>query len=198
MSGVITWTDWLAERLRAVGSPYAPFYHGKLETQIQPVQDDDLLDRYGSAWPIVGTVRPVRTVKTTDDGAPIRSNDGIVDFHPELIGCAATSWWNWVDQLTEACFFDFDYGHGGKALDAAGIARVDEWSKRLPYVLNVTSKSGRGRHWLVRLTAPQPAPTRVHHSHNCKRIKAKIDADLGFDLGPSVCSFGTLQYIWSR
>lgn len=49
-----TWTEWLADRLRATKSPYADLYHGGLETQIQPTTDDDDLNRY-TDWHIVGT-----------------------------------------------------------------------------------------------------------------------------------------------
>ncbi|MGD0900306.1 MAG: hypothetical protein ABR915_20940 [Thermoguttaceae bacterium] len=193
------WTAWLAERLREMGSPYAAFYHSGLETQIMPVKDDDLLDDYGRAWPVISDgPRPVRTVVTDKRGKPIRSNDGVVDFHPALIRVAGTSWWNWRAGRTEACYFDFDFGHGGKALDEAGIARVDEWAQRLPCVLSATSKGSRGRHWLVRLADPLPAPTRGDHSFNCRRIKAKVSADLGLDIGKYVCSFGVMQYIWAN
>ena len=195
----LRWTEWLADRLREIGSPYAAFYHSGLETQIVPVEDDDLLDDYRSQWPVISDgPRPIRTVITDKSGKPLRSYDGPVDFHPALILAAGTSWWNWRSGLTEGCFFDFDYGHGGKALDDDGIARVDKWAQRLPYVLNATSKGGKGRHWLVRLADPLPAPTRRDHSFNCRRIKAKIDADLGFDIRKYVCSFGVIQYIWAR
>ena len=195
----LRWTAWLAERLAEIDSPYAAYFHPGLETQIQPVTDDDAIDLYSSQWPILGAgPRPVRTVITDKFGKPIRSNDGVVDYHPRLIAAAGTSWWNWLAGRTEACFFDFDFGHGGKALDEAGIAKVDEWAARLPYVMCATSKGGRGRHWLVRLADPLPAPTRSDHSINCKRVKAKIDHDLGFDVGPFVCSFGAIQYVWSN
>jgi hypothetical protein len=194
----LRWTEWLAEQLRKSGSPYAPFYHSELEPQIQPIEDnDDLLDLYFDQWPIVGTPRPVRTVIADKAGRPLRSHDGFVDYHPKLIACAGTSWWNWVKGITEACYFDFDYGHGGRALDEAGIARVDQWAQRLPYIMAVTSKSGKGRHWLVRLADPLPAPTRRDHGINCRRVKAKVCADLGFDIGQHCCSFGVMQYIFS-
>jgi len=191
-----TWTQWLKGVLEREGSPYAPFYHSGLETQIQPTQNDDLLDRYAAEWPIVGNVRPVRTVFSAG-GVPIGSNDGIVDYHPNLIDCAGTSWWNWRTKKTEACFFDFDFGHGGKALDEAGIAKVDDWARSLPYVMNVTSRSGKGRHWLLRPAHPLDAPTREAHKNNCRRFKALIDKDLGFDVGKFVCQFGSIQYVYS-
>ena len=109
------WTAWLADRLREIQSPYAAFYHRGLETQVMPVQDDDLLDDYRGAWPVISDgPRPVRTVVTDKFGKPLRSNDGVVDFHPALILAAGTSWWNWRASRTEACYFDFDFGHGGK------------------------------------------------------------------------------------
>ena len=196
------WTSWLAERL---GSPYSSYYHAALETQVMPVEltDGEFNPEWDSAWDRHGNrylaqPRPVRTVVTDRDGAPIKSNDGPVDYPPELILTAGTSWWNWRDRLTEACYFDFDYGHGGKALDEVGIARVDEWAKTLPYVSNITSRSGRGRHWFIRPSSPLPAPTRRDHIFNCHRIRAKVTADLGFEIGDYVCSFGGIQYIWSK
>ena len=108
---------------------------------------DVFLDLYGD-WPILGNgPHPWRTVKTDRAGKPIRSQDGAVDYNPELIAAAGTSWWNWRAGLSEACFLDFDFGHGGKVIDDAGIARVDEWARRLGYVLNATSRGGYGRHW---------------------------------------------------
>jgi hypothetical protein len=183
-----------------MGSPYAPFFHSALEVQIEPVKDDDELDLYGGQWPVLSNgPRPVRTVIVSKKtGRVIRGNDGVVDYNPALIACAGTSWWNWKKELTEACFFDFDHGHGGKALDDAGIARVDAWAERLPYVLNCTSKGALGRHWLVRLADPLPAPTRQRHSFNCQRVKAKVSADLGFEIDPFLCSFGGIQYIWAQ
>ena len=121
-----TWTEWLTARLRAANSPYAAFYHSALETQFQPVIDDDALDHYFGQWPMSGNPRPVRI--PADGGTAPRNNDGPLDFHPELIAAAGTSWWNWRDGVTEGCYFDFDYGHGLKGLDEAGIMRVDEWA----------------------------------------------------------------------
>ena len=99
--------------------------------------------------------------------------------------------------VTEACFFDFDHGHGEKALDDEGIAKVDRWAEQLPYVMNCTSKGGKGRHWLVRLTTPLPAKTRPEHLANCRHIKEQVSKDLGFDIGPFCCSFGGIQYIYA-
>jgi hypothetical protein len=189
-----TWTEWLADRLRATKSPYADLYHGSLETQIQPTTDDDDLNRYTN-WHIVGTPRPVRT-PANGKTSPV-SNDGPVDFNPLLIAAAGTSWWNWRDGVTEACFFDFDYGHGPSGLDEAGIAKVDQWATRLPYVMNCESKSGKGRHWLVRLAKPLPAKVRGEHSRNCQAVKERVSKDLGFDIGDYVCSFGGIQYIFA-
>jgi len=55
-----------------------------------------------------------------------------VDYHPALILRAGTSWWHWQEKLTEAAYLDFDYVDGSSGLDDAGIAKVDEWAKRLP------------------------------------------------------------------
>jgi len=193
---ILTWTAYAMERLRASNSPYRDYFHPGLELQLVPLKDDDAITRLEGRWPIQGTPRPVRI--PADGSTNPRNNDGAVDYHPNLIGCFGTSWWNWRDGLTEACFFDFDYGHGGKALDESGIARVDQWAGKLPYVQNCSSKSGRGRHWLVRLKTPLPAKLRQDHNRNCRAIMQRLCADLGFDLRDYVCSFGSIQYLYSQ
>ncbi len=184
-----TWTQWLSARLRATNSPYATFYHSGLETQFQPTDDEKMIEPWFD--------KPF-TLRIPKDGdvQPL-DNDGRVAYAPCLIACAGTSWWNWRDGLTEACYFDFDYGHGPKGLDEAGIAKVDAWAGRLPYVMNCASKSGKGRHWLVKLTTPLPAKIRGEHSRNCRAVKDQVSKDLGFEIGNYVCSFGGIQYIYS-
>jgi len=66
-------------------------------------------------------------------------------------------------------------------------------------VANISSKSGRGRHWFVRLANPLPAPTRGQHGFNCRRVREKISIDLGFDIKPFACARdGAIQYIYAR
>jgi hypothetical protein len=186
----MTWTERIVKRLRETNSPYADFVHDGLEWQIQPTEEEALLERWQN--------KPYR-IRIPKHGRTIpQDNDGPVSYPPLLVTAAGTSWWNWWDGVTEACFFDFDYGHGGKALDEAGIAKVDEWAARLPYVMCCSSRSGRGRHWLVRLATPLPAATRDEHTGNCGTIKDQVCKDLGFDIGPYVCSFGCIQYIYAN
>ena len=177
-------------------SPYLDCFHRGLELQFAPTKDDDAINRFANIWPIAGTPHPMR-IPAHGDANPV-NNDGPVDFHTDLIGCFGTSWWNWRDGLTECCFLDFDYGHGGKALDDEGIAQTDKWAAELPYVRNCTSRSGRGRHWLVRLGTPLPAKTRMEHRRNCHAIMGRICDDLGFDLRAFVCSYGGIQYLYSN
>lgn len=185
----MTWSEWFAERLRATGSPYADFFHGGLEMQFQPTTDECLLD---------GWVYPPYPYRIPEDGHinPM-PNDGPLGYHPDLIAAAGVSWWNWRDGVTEGCAFDFDYLHGGKGLDDAGIAQVDAWAEQLPYLMNCSSKGGRGRHWLVRLANPLPARIRADHIRNCQAIKDRVAADLGVDLDKYVCTFGGIQYIYA-
>jgi hypothetical protein len=185
----MNWTEWISERLGATNSPYASFIHDGLEWQFQPTDEEALLE----GW--LNQPYPYRIPKHGDT-IPT-SNDGPLGYYPGLIKAAGTSWWNWKDGLTEGCALDFDYGHGDKALDDVGIAQVDAWAERLPYVMNCTSKGGRGRHWLVRLEMPLPAQNRADHIRNCKAIMAKLSADLGVDLEKYVCSYGGIQYIYS-
>jgi hypothetical protein len=190
----MTWSDFAAEQLRKSNSPYLDFFHKGLELQFMPVQDDDALDRWSGIWPISGHPHAKR-IPAHGDCNP-KDNDSVIDFHPNLIACFGTSWWNWRDCQTEGCFFDFDFGHGGKALDEEGILLTDQWAAQLPYVQCCTSRSGHGRHWLVRLGTPLPAENRKEHSRNCNAIKQRISGDLGFDIGKYVCSFGGIQYLY--
>jgi len=156
------------------------------------------LDRYCNAWPILGEPRDVRN-PMKGDTAPKPYYSPVLDFHPELIQCAGTSWWNWRRGVTEATFLDFDFGHGRHGQDAAGIAQLDLWAKQLPYVSNIASKSGRGRHWYIRLANPLPAKVRPDHLRNCRAVVTKVSNDLGFDITQYACaSGGGIQYIYSR
>ncbi|MEN6405900.1 MAG: hypothetical protein ABFC77_05455 [Thermoguttaceae bacterium] len=185
----MTITQWIIARLREQNSPYAPFVHEKLEWQFMPTDEEALLE----GW----IHRPYRLRIPKNGTTSPEDNDRELLYPPMLIREAGTSWWNWKDGVTEACFFDFDYGHGDKALDADGIAMVDQWAARLPYILNCASKGGKGRHWLVRLATPLPAATRPEHAHNSQAIKDHVSKDLGFDISPFVCSYGQIQYIYS-
>ena len=40
----MTFTEWITQRLRAANSPYADFVHDGLEWQIQPTDDEALLE----------------------------------------------------------------------------------------------------------------------------------------------------------
>jgi hypothetical protein len=182
------WSEWFAERLRATDSPYANLFHNGLEMQFQPTTDERLLD---------GWIYPPYPYRIPKDGDKNPTpNDGPLGYHPDLIAAAGTSWWNWRDGVTEGCAFDFDYGHGPKGLDDAGIAQVDAWAEQLPYAMNCTSKGGKGRHWLVR-ALPMPARIRADHIRNCQAIKDRVAADLGVDLDKYICTFGGIQYIYA-
>ena len=185
----MTFTEWIVKRLRAANSPYADFVHDGLEWQIQPTDDEALLE----GW----LDQPYRLRIPKDGRTNPTDNESSFRYPPLLVREAGTSWWNWKKGVTEACFFDFDYGHGEKALDDEGIAKVDRWAEQLPYVMNCTSKGGKGRHWLVRMTTPLPAETRPEHLANCRHIKEQVSKDLGFDIGPFCCSFGGIQYIYA-
>ena len=185
----MTWSEWFAEQLWATSSPYAEFFHDGLEMQFQPTTDEGLID----GW--IDRPYPYRIPK--DGSTDPKPNDGQLGYYPGLIAAAGTSWWNWVDGVTEACFFDFDYLHGGHGLDDRGIAQVDAWAEQLPYVMNCTSKSGKGRHWLVRVGGPMPAKIRADHIRNCNAIKDRVADDLGVDLDNYVCCFGGIQYVYA-
>ncbi len=188
-----TWTQFALTKLREANSPYLPFAHDGLEWQFQVTTDDDDLNRWA------GSGQPPFKHRTPANGdlLPVPA-DGPIPFDPHLISCFGTSWWNWRAKLTEGCAIDFDYGHGGKALDDSGIAQVDEWAKQLPYVQNATSKGGKGRHWLILLDNPLPAKVRAEHSRNCEAIVKQVSADLGMNVKDYCCTSGGIQYVWAR
>ncbi|MGA2035323.1 MAG: primase-helicase family protein, partial [Thermoguttaceae bacterium] len=169
-------------------------YHRDLETHFEPVEDDDdLLDEWAGRWPILG--KPHAWTIPAEGSTDPTANDGAVDYHPNLIGCFGTSWWNWKVGQTEGCMFDFDFGHGAKALDEAGIAKIDELSQRHPAIMATASKGGGGRHWAI-FVDPMPAKTRKDHSRNCHAILAHLSGLLGVNLADYACSHGVIQYIY--
>jgi len=178
--------------VRTHQNPLYPTHDG-LEFQFQVADDDDSLDAFADpAHP------PYKyRIPEAGDRQPTPNNRPI-DYNPKLIVLWGTSWWNWRDGLTEGCAIDFDYGHGEKALDDAGIAQVDAWAKQVSYVQNAASKGGKGRHWLVRLGNPLPAKLRGDHSRNCKAVLAQVSRDLGVNIKDYCCSFGVMQYVWAR
>ena len=125
------------------------------------------------------------------------ANDRPIGYDPQLIKTFGTSWWNWKAGSTIACMVDVDCGHGEKAHTPEEIAEWDRKVAQCPYVLNVSSKSGKGRHGVVLLENPQPARIRAEHKTNCKRIVAKLCADLG--ISPKFfCKWGEIQYVFHR
>lgn len=188
-----TWPQWAAKKLNDIGSPYADLLTTSLELQIIPTDDDDLRDRY-SDWAIVGGPHRLR-IPATGDTSPT-NNVGPVSFHPELVARFGTSYWNWRDQLSLACFIDFDFGHGPSGLDERQIQYVDELASRHNAIMNVTSRGGKGRHWLIQLAEPLPAPTRSDHKSNCDAIVAQVCRDLATDLHPFICTYGAIQYLY--
>jgi hypothetical protein len=121
---VLTWTRLLAQELKEINSPYAEFFHEGLEVHFEPVEgDDEALDQWGGQWPIPGD--PHACTVPHDGATEPTNNDGAVNFHPKLVLCSGTSWWDWQKGVTEACMFDFDLSHGAKGLNEEGIAKID-------------------------------------------------------------------------
>lgn len=192
----IRWTEHAQARLREINSPYAEFYHRDLETHFDPVtDDDDLLNEWAGQWPILG--KPHAFTVPADGSTDPRANDGVLDYHPKLILCFGTSWWNWKARQTEGCMFDFDFAHGAKALGESGIARIDKLSQQHPAIMAAASKGSFGRHWTT-FVEPMPANTRQDHLRNCHAILAHLSAQLGVDLAKYACSHGIIQYIYHR
>jgi len=152
------------------------------------VGDDDKWDRLTTE----GCFRCSPFVKRIPKGS--KDNDDFLAYSPALIRCAGTSWWNYRDQLTEAMGIDFDCDHSN-AQGLEGIERIDALAVKLPYVLNVSSKGGLGRHWTV-FVEPMTAPTRRHHLANCAAILSQVSKELDTDLKKLCCASGCILYIY--
>jgi hypothetical protein len=172
--------------LREAGNPYASLYHVGLETQFYALP--------GARWN--GDLVHGPRVPKIREGKIVRG-DLRLYFPPDRIGKAGTSWWDYENGISEAVFFDFDYGHGhkGKALDDDGIRKVDDWCLKLPYVLATTSSSGKGRHWHIQIH--RPCQSRAEQRVISRAALITVSRDLGFDLSPFVCTTGGIQNIFS-
>ena len=195
-----TWTEYALTKLQEAHSPYLPFAHDGLEWQFKPVDgDDDALDRWANEWPLRANPHDWRIPRNGDgkNGGPT-DNNGPLDYHPALIACFGTSWWDWKRRLTEGCAIDFDYGHGGHALDDAGIAYGRLWAKQLPYVQNATSK---GFTWPSLAHSAEEPPACQGAGGTLPELQSdhqRLSADLGVNLRDYYCSAGGIQYLWAR
>lgn len=193
---VLTWSRLLARELKEIDSPYAEFFHEGLEVHFDPVEnDDDALDQWGGQWPIPGDPH-AWTVPHAGATAP-ENNDTAVNYHPKLVLCSGTSWWNYLLGITEAVMFDFDLSHGAKGLDEDGIAKIDALAQQHPAIMATASKGGGGRHWLV-FVEPMPAKTRGDHKRNGDAVMAELSRLLGVDIKPLKCSHAIIQYVYHR
>ena len=187
----VTWTGFAVQSLQ--DSPYREHFYPGLECQFQPTEDDNYLDLYGDV-----ADRPFK-YRLPKDGAenPIE-NDGPIPFTPRLIVTWGTSWWDYHRKLTIGCCVDIDHGHGSKGRTLEEIADWDRRAQQVPYLMNCTSKGGDGRHGVAFLEKPLPADNRAQHKANCRAIVAQLSADIGIDLFEFCCSWGVIQYIFSR
>ena len=187
----MTFSEWAISSLK--GSHYRDHYYEGLETQFQPVQDDDALDRYGDP------AHPPYKWRLPDGGKtyPV-DNDRPMDYAGELVDIWGTSWWDYKRALTIGCMWDIDLGHGPRGKTAEEIADWDRRAATIPYLMNSTSKGGGGRHGNAFLDNPLPAATRAEHKRNCRAITACVSAALGLDLFTWACCWGGIQYIYAR
>jgi len=181
------WEQWAIDSLS--GSPYRNLIRKHLELQFQPSKDDDLRDEWQNEWPISSGPYPKRV--------DCAQKNGPVGYHPKLVDCWATSWWDYEAGLTVAAFFDFDHNHGSNPLLDAGIARIDELAAKHSAIWNIASRGSKGRHWLVVLTTPLPAKDRKQHARNCEAVRDALSKILGVDLSALTCAApGAMQYVW--
>lgn len=188
MNDFPTWVEWASESLAC--SPYRDLIHKGLELHFEPItDDDDLLDEWQNKWPVASGPYNWRI--------DCAKKDRPVGYHPKLIRSWGTSWWDYAAGQTVALFLEFDYKHGPNGLDEAGIAQVDELATKHSAIMNITSRGGKGRHWVARLTTPLPATTRKQHARNCKAARDALSKILGVDLSTLTCAApGAIQYVW--
>lgn len=189
-----TWTELAEQHLRSAGFPLADWLKPGLELQFMPIAEDDP-DFERLAEP--GAPRPfAKRVKTGFSREP-KHQDGPIPYDPALINLIGWTGWDSAMQQTMFVGFDFDFGHGGTDLTAEQMELIKRSGAILSYVTVTTSKGALGVHWHVRLAKPIPTDTPEAHQRVADAILAQLSADLGFDLQPYVCKYGTVLYIWS-
>jgi hypothetical protein len=187
----VTWTGFAVQSLE--NSPYREHFCPGLECQFQSTEDDDYLDLHGES-----TDQPFKYRLPKNGHDNPTDNDGPIPFTPQLIVTWGTSWWDYRNKSTVGCFGDIDFGHGSKGRTREEIANWDQKAQQVSYLMNCTSKGGDGRHGVVFLEKPLPAVNRAQHKANCRAIIAQLSDDIGIDLFEFCCSWGAIQYIFSR
>lgn len=174
------------------GDRFTGRYHAKLELQLVPIEmDEDAPSDFFLCCP------KVRVPKIR--GTKVRDNDRVTQLRMDHIALVGTSGWNWRDKVSEWFGYDFDHTDGhSDGLSEAELAEVCQAAERLPYVEIRKSKSGKGRHFFVRLLNPVPAATRREHSRWAQAILEKMSADAGFPFADKKDVGGGILWIWSN
>lgn len=185
-------TEAISRFLNARGDRFAGRFHPNLELQLMAAtRDEDAPVEYISYCP---------NIRIPKDGstAPL-NNDCPARFHPDDIALIGSSGWNWRDLASEWFGYDFDHRDGhSRGLSEAELAEVCQAAERLPYVEIRKSKSGKGRHFFVRLLNPVPARTRGEHAWWAQAVLAKMSADAGFSFDEKKDVGGGIIWIWAK
>ena len=116
-----TWTEYALTKLREANSPTFPSLTMVWSGNSSPLR---AMATPWTAGPTSGPCGPTRTIcavpKSDGKNNGPTDNNGPLDYHPALIACLARHG-GIRARLTEGYAIDFDYGHGGHALDDAGI-----------------------------------------------------------------------------
>jgi len=185
-------TEAISRFLNARGDRFAGRFHANLELQLMAAtRDEDAPIEWISHCP---------NIRIPADGstAPI-DNDRPAQFHPDDIALIGSSGWNWRDQVSEWFGYDFDHSDGhSRGLSEAELAEVCGAAERLPYVEIRKSKSGKGRHFFVRLLNPVPARTRGEHARWAQAVLTKMSGDAGFPFDEKKDVGGGIIWIWAK
>src|SRR5262249_11537201 len=133
-------------------SPFADRFHGGLEIQLEPFDEEVLYEAgwYQGAWPI----RIPKNAKSE----PI-DNDTYFRYPPNAIHRIGWSGWHWRDRASEFVVYDLDSIANHEAgLNDAQLEAAKNAVLKLPYATLRRSKSGLGFHVYVDLpTRPATA-----------------------------------------
>ena len=189
---------------REPASPFLiPLWSPALETQLMTTRGTSCGDRPGEwledgeAW---SNVRWPHKAGTDPYFA-----DWTITFDPaKRVTRVGTTWWNWETRKSIAVGLDIDVadGHaeGTTTVSTEKLNLLVDQLSTLPYITMVRSTSGRGLHVYVFFNADDLPSAATHHEHadNARRVLAKIETDLGYELSQHVDCVGSMFWFWSN